>query len=79
MMKLKVFSLLVLIIISTPLIAQFQLSGKVLSEKDSSGIDSCVVYLNQQFTTYSDRNGVFQFQNLPVGNYILQTSFKIKF
>ncbi len=74
MMKLKVFSLLVLIIISTPLIAQFQLSGKVLSEKDSSGVDSCVVYLNQQFTTYSDRNGVFQFQNLPVGNYILQTS-----
>jgi Fe(3+) dicitrate transport protein len=74
MIRLSVFSLL-LFCAGLPALAQYRLTGTVQSRQDSSAVRGCTVYLNDgKRTATTDSTGQFQFDNLPDGNYLLQTS-----
>jgi Fe(3+) dicitrate transport protein len=71
-MKLKVFNTTILCLLSTITFAQHQLTGKVISTKDSTLLSGCVVYLNDnKSTATTSSKGEFIFNDLKNGNYIL--------
>lgn len=71
-MRLLVFKILMLVFLSTSALAQYRVSGIVHSEKDSSAVTDCVVYLNDdRKSTTTDSNGKFLFEDVPNGNYVL--------
>lgn len=58
--------------ISVQSFAQYELSGTVRSQEDSTGIKECVIYLNEgKETAVTDNHGRFIFNDLPNGSYIL--------
>lgn len=74
MIRLSVFSLF-LLCVGLPALAQYRLTGTVQSRQDSSAVRGCIIYLNDgKRTATTDSTGQFQFDNLPDGNYLLQTS-----
>ncbi|UFH57384.1 TonB-dependent receptor domain-containing protein [Spirosoma sp. KNUC1025] len=74
-MQVRTSFLLVLLIIATPALAQYQLSGVVQARHDSSAIKGCTIYLNDgKRTATTDSLGQFLFADLPNGTYVLHTS-----
>lgn len=73
-MKLKAFSLLLLLVVFTRSHAQHHLSGVLFSAKDSSAISNCKVLLNGTLSTVSDKNGKFLFKSVPKGKHNLHTT-----
>jgi Fe(3+) dicitrate transport protein len=75
MIRFTVFSFLISLFVATTGLAQYQLSGTVLAQKDSVRLSGCTVYLNDgKRTDTTDSLGKFIFTNLPNGLYILQTT-----
>lgn len=71
-MKLKAFNTLLLCLCSTITFAQYRLTGKVISSKENTPLEGCVVYLNDnKSTAVSNNKGEFAFNNLKQGDYIL--------
>lgn len=73
-MKLKAFSLLLLLVVFTRSYAQHRLSGVLFSAKDSSAISNCKVLLNGTLSTLTDQNGKFLFKSVPKGKHNLHTT-----
>ncbi|MGJ8666465.1 MAG: TonB-dependent receptor domain-containing protein [Patiriisocius sp.] len=60
-------------------IAQFQLSGTVISQDGASGIEGAEVYVTQLgISETTDVSGTFNFSNIPAGNYQL-VAFSLEF
>ncbi|HEY8402767.1 MAG TPA: TonB-dependent receptor [Cytophagaceae bacterium] len=75
MIKTKIFILLISCLFSITAVGQYRLSGVVTSKADSSGVDNCIVYLNEgKWSTVTNVSGEFEFLNLPEGTYTLHTS-----
>ncbi|WP_428660710.1 TonB-dependent receptor domain-containing protein [Runella sp.] len=75
MIQLRAYSIVICLLISTKVVAQFQLSGRLLARHDSVAINGCSVYLtNGKRTSITDENGVFSFNTLAPGTYELQTN-----
>lgn len=54
---------------------QYRLAGTVQSRQPVAPVPGCTIYLNDgRRTATSDTAGLFVFENLPSGNYLLQTS-----
>lgn len=71
-MRSKAFSVLLLCFIWGSSLAQYRLSGTVMSSGDSSFIKECVIYLNNDKTTaVTDSRGRFLFTDLAEGDYVL--------
>jgi Fe(3+) dicitrate transport protein len=71
-MKLKVFNTILCCLCSTLTFAQYQLSGKVVSSKDSTALSDCIVYINDnKSSAVTNDKGEFAFHNLKSGNYVL--------
>jgi Fe(3+) dicitrate transport protein len=82
-MRSKVFSItLLLCTLSGTLFAQYSLSGKVISQDDSTAVKDCYVHLNEgKQTAITDAYGRFIFHDLPSGKYIVhltEIDFKYK-
>lgn len=74
-MKLKAFKLLpLLLLITGTLMAQTRLSGRILSQSDSSAVQGCTIFLNEALSTFTDQDGNFVFPSVPNGSYTLQTA-----
>ena len=72
MMRSKVYSTLLFLVLYVSAQAQYRLSGAVVSDADSSAIKDCVVYLDEgKHTTLTDAKGRFLFQDVPNGSHIL--------
>lgn len=57
---------------STSALAQYRVTGIVASEKDSTAVRDCVVYLNDdKKSTATDNNGRFLFEDVPNGKHVL--------
>ena len=69
-------NLLVLSLLSVAALAQFRVSGVVLSQQDSSAVKGCAIYLEGrqegERSTITNEKGEFSFGNLSNGNYTLQ-------
>lgn len=63
----KVIFCLVFFFSCSATLAQFKLSGRVVS--DSIHLEEVEVKLNQKQKQFTDKNGIFEFHNLPKGNY----------
>ncbi|MDJ1470335.1 TonB-dependent receptor domain-containing protein [Xanthocytophaga flava] len=78
----KVSCILLLFLTSYQLWAQYQLTGKVIAQRDSSVVKNCKIYINEgRQTALTDSYGQFVFHNLPEGRYTVQitdTSFRYK-
>lgn len=71
-MRLLVFKILTFLFLSTTALAQYRVSGIVISEKDSIAVGDCVVYLNdERKSTTADSNGRFLFEDVPNGKHVL--------
>lgn len=71
-MRSKAFNILFICFISLQSYAQYQLSGTVRSQEDSTGIKECVIYLNDgKESAVTDNQGRFTFNDLPNGSFIL--------
>ena len=74
-MKLKVFNTLLCCLISTVLVAQYKISGKVVSASDSLPIPNCTVFLNDnKSSAITNASGDFTFVNKAPGNYSILLS-----
>jgi Fe(3+) dicitrate transport protein len=72
MMGLRDFIILSLLVYSTTSFAQFNVTGIVLSEEDSSYIKECLVYLNDdRRMATTDNKGRFIFEDVPTGKHVL--------
>jgi len=73
-MKSKAFSILIFsFFLANHTWAQYRLNGVVRSQKDSSIIGSCTIYLQENQKVVTDQYGVFSFSDLKNGNYRIQT------
>ncbi len=71
-MKFTFFYFLIFCFNCTIALAQYTISGVVLSTKDSSALKECSVYLNgAQNIAITDNSGRFSFPDIPNGNYVL--------
>ncbi|MDI1324402.1 MAG: TonB-dependent receptor [Algoriphagus sp.] len=81
-MRLKVFSLVTMLLTPFSVWAQFQLKGTVKSQDDNSIVSSCTVYLNDGSRLVEvNQKGEFVFDHLPDGAYTVHFtsgSFKYK-
>jgi len=60
------------LLISFSVCGQYNISGLIQSNEDSSGIVKCLITLNQgQYSAISNSKGSFEFKNLPSGEYYL--------
>lgn len=74
MTTLRAFSAAMCFFISTTVVAQYQLSGRLLVRQDSAAIQGGTVYLlNGKKVASTDEKGNFTFSNLSSGTYELQT------
>lgn len=72
MMKLKVFSTLIFLFLSLAVSAQYRLSGTLISNKDSSFISDCTIYLDKgQKSTISDAKGHFSLTGITSGHHTI--------
>lgn len=70
-MTLKVFNTIIIIIFTQAAIAQYKLSGRVISVQGEP-VAACTVYLNDgKSSAVTQRDGTFIFPNLKSGSYIL--------
>jgi Fe(3+) dicitrate transport protein len=75
MNKLKIKILLLIMFVSSQIMAQYNIRGNVFSKDDTTKVVHCKVYLNHKlYTTYTDSTGKFEFNNLPQGHYTIHTS-----
>lgn len=80
-MTTRIFILFILaIVISTTALAQVNVSGKIVDTDSNNAIEFANVALLQQDSTFiagasSDTYGIFAFNNIPNGNYILSATF----
>lgn len=72
MMKLKVFSTLVICWYSSIALGQYRLTGSVSARTDSIPVPGVQLFLNGNFKAVSDSTGKFVFSSLKPGNYVLQ-------
>ena len=71
-MRSKVFSTLLFCFVAAQTMAQFRLSGTVMSQEDSTSIKDCIIYLNDdKLTAITDARGKFSFDDVPNGTYIV--------
>jgi Fe(3+) dicitrate transport protein len=72
MMTSKVFNIALFCFLSTAVVAQYRLTGTVISREDTSAVHECPVYLNDgdKYAT-TDSRGKFLFGDLPNGSYTL--------
>lgn len=71
-MRLKVFSIFFLCLLSAHAFSQYKLSGIISSSEDSTFVRECIIYLNDgQQLAVSDRYGRFEFSDLSNGTYTL--------
>lgn len=74
-MKLKVFNILILCLVVTKVLAQAQLSGIIISKKDSLPISGCTIYVTKGAkNTVSDKDGKFTISSISQGNHVLHIS-----
>lgn len=75
MMKFSVFSILFSLLLSANTLAQYQLTGRVVTRQDNARVAGCTIYLgNGNRSVVTDSLGQFQFDNLPSGRYDLNTA-----
>ncbi len=74
MMKSKVFSFALLLFSSFSVLAQYKLSGKVISSADSLPVINCSVFLSDKSSAVTNAQGEFTFVNKPAGNYTLSVA-----
>jgi Fe(3+) dicitrate transport protein len=72
MMRLKVFSVLVICFCATFLKAQHTIRGIVASQQDSALVKECTVYLNGKEVDITDEKGRFEFYDVPNGSHVIQ-------
>ncbi|MEO6684654.1 MAG: carboxypeptidase-like regulatory domain-containing protein, partial [Dyadobacter sp.] len=74
-MKLKVFNIFIFCLMITKTLAQTQLSGIIISKKDSLPLPGCTIYVTKggQSTT-SDENGRFSISSISPGNHSVHIS-----
>jgi Fe(3+) dicitrate transport protein len=71
-MRLRAFDTLLLCLLSLTSLAQYRLSGTVRSQEDSAAVKACIVYINDgKKSAITDGRGMFLFQDLPDGKYVL--------
>ncbi len=73
-MKLKVFSTFISCLISICGFAQYSVTGVVRSQKDSSAVSACIVFLNDSRKIQTDENGTFTFERIKNGSHTIRTS-----
>ena len=71
-MRSLAFKIFLVSLLSTTAVAQYRVSGIVMSEKDNTAIKGCVVYLNDdKRSAITDNLGRFLFNNVSDGRYTL--------
>jgi Fe(3+) dicitrate transport protein len=71
-MKLKAFSVVVFLLVSSACFSQNRVSGIVLSSADSVAVNDCVIYLdNGKINALTDGKGRFVFEDVAEGKHIL--------
>jgi len=55
--------------------AQFSISGKITDQQTGATLPGATISINPTLTTVSDAQGVYKFNNLPHGNYVLKVSY----
>ncbi len=71
-MKSKAFSIVLFWFLSVTALAQFNLSGIVRSQEDSTTIKDCIIHLNRgNKVAVTDSRGGFLFEDLPNGSFTL--------
>ncbi|MBE9461865.1 TonB-dependent receptor [Dyadobacter sp. UP-52] len=74
-MKLKVFNIFLFCLIMTKTLAQTQLSGIIISKKDSLPIQGCTIFVTKGgHSTTSDENGKFSVPVISPGNHTVHIS-----
>ena len=74
-MKLKVYNIFLFSILFTRLLAQNQLSGTVVSQKDGLPVAGCTIFISKgSFYSTTDSSGKFKISNISKGNHILHIS-----
>src|SRR5687767_1441472 len=74
-MRSLAFKIFVLQLVCGSAMAQYRISGVLLSSSDSAAVRGCVVYLNSDKTsTTTDNNGRFGFDDVPNGKHTLHFS-----
>ncbi|MEJ6982249.1 TonB-dependent receptor [Pedobacter sp. P351] len=74
-MKLKAFSTIFFCFIALSALAQYKISGSVISTDDSLAVIKCSVLLNDNKSiAVTDSKGEFIFKNIPSGQYTLLAS-----
>ena len=72
MMRSKVFKIILLLLITSPAVAQFSISGKVRHAETGRPIDMAQLYIKSTSKlVYTNAQGGFEFNDLPGGNYDL--------
>ncbi len=71
-MRLKIFLTLIIILRCMGCFAQHQISGILLSSKDSSVVPASEVHLRGKSRQVTDKNGRFRFTSLRPGRHVLQ-------
>ncbi|MBK5722720.1 TonB-dependent receptor [Dysgonomonas sp. Marseille-P4677] len=80
-MTTRIFILSILVaIVSTTTLAQVNVSGKIVDTDSNDAIEFANIALLQQDSSFiagasSDTHGIFAFNNIPNGNYILSATF----
>ncbi len=71
-MKLKVFNVVVFFLVSFAGLAQYRVSGVVLSSADSAAVNDCVIYLdNGKVSALTDGKGRFLFGDVANGKHVM--------
>lgn len=71
-MRLKAFSVVVFVLLSSVCFSQYRISGVVLSSTDSAGVSDCVIYLdNGKLSAITDGKGRFVFEDVAQGSHVL--------
>lgn len=71
-MKLKVFNTILFFCLALTASAQYTLKGRVITSRDSTALQDCEIYLNDNKSkTLTNANGEFEFQAVRSGSYVL--------
>ena len=55
--------------------AQFSISGKITDQQTGATLPGATISISPALTTVSDAQGIYKFNNLPNGNYVLKVSY----
>ena len=71
----KRYFIILFSIISLNLLAQsYNLQGRVIDKSTSEPINKAFVFINYNYSAYSNSEGFYSIKNLPAGNYIIKVS-----